>query len=320
MSRTVRKIGLFVFLLAWVAVAIYGYHEIHGSSSGLTTITIGYQTADPVDIARQRGDFAKKMKQKGYHVVFKKFQDGASEMQALKSGSIDYARIGDTPPVTALSSGTDLVYVASGSSKAKGSGILVKKGSGITSIKDLKGKRVAYTKSTSSHFLLLNALKKAGMSSSDIKWVNLDQSAASVAFNKGKVDAWVTWDPMTATAELDQNATLLETGENGVSSNRDYILATKSYAADHTDTSKLIINYLEDDMKWANNHHTKLITMLSKSLGLSKKVVKKMVERRTYAMGKMSTTAIKEEQEIADTFYAEGLIKKKVTIKNHVAD
>jgi len=314
-QKKFKKLIISVVLVFWAAIAIYGFKQTYAgaASSDLQTVTIGYQKGDPFDIAKERGEFVKKMKTKGYKVVWKEFQDGNSLMQALKAGSINYARTGDTPPVSALSTGTKLTYVAAGYSKAKGSGILVKNSSSISSIKDLKGKKVAYTKGTSSQYMLLAALKKAGLSASDITWVNMDQSSASVAFSKGKVDAWATWDPYTSQAEITQNAKLLTNGV-GITNNRDYVLAMQSYAKENTEVSKYLIKYLEEDMQWANNNHSELITMMSKSLKVSKKVVKKMVDRRTYGISAMNSTYAKEEQQIADLFYSEGLIENKVTI------
>ncbi|HCD08422.1 aliphatic sulfonate ABC transporter substrate-binding protein [Companilactobacillus crustorum] len=317
-KRRFKKILISLVLVFWAAIAVYGFKQTDAgaaTSSDLQTVTIGYQKGDPFDIAKERGEFSKKMQAKGYKVVWKEFQDGNSLMQALKAGSINYARTGDTPPVSALSTGTKLTYVAAGSSKAKGSGILVKKSSSIDSIKALKGKKFAYTKGTSSQYMLLAALKKAGLSVSDITWVNMDQSSASVAFSKGKVDAWATWDPYTSQAELTQNAKLLTNGV-GITNNRDYVLAMQSYAKSHTDVSKYLIKYLEEDMQWANKNHNELITMMSKSLKVSKAVVKKMVERRTYGISAMNSTYAKEEQQIADLFYSENLIENKVKIED----
>ena len=316
-KRNLKKLLISVVLVFWAAIAIYGFKQTDAgaATSGLETVTIGYQKGDPFDIAKQRGEFSKKMKKKGYKVVFKEFSDGNSLMQALKAGSVDYARTGDTPPVSALSTGTKLTYIAASSSKAKGSGILVKNSSSVSSIEDLKGKKVAYTKGTSSQYTLLAALKKAGMSADDITWVNMDQSSASVAFSKGKVDAWSTWDPYTAQAQLKQNAKLVTNGV-GITNNRDYILTTQSYATKNTEISKYLIKYLQEDMEWANNNHSELITMMSKSLKVSKSVVKKMVERRTYGINTMNSTYVKEEQKIADLFYEEGLIENKVTVSD----
>ncbi|MFD1318293.1 aliphatic sulfonate ABC transporter substrate-binding protein [Loigolactobacillus zhaoyuanensis] len=314
-----KLVLLLVALIAWLEIAFYGYLQTDSTQSNLTTVTIGYQKADPVDIARQRGELAKKMKAKGYKAVFKEFQDGTALVTALKAGDIDYARFGDTPPVTAQANGLKLAYIAAGASKENGSGILVKKNSSISSLKDLKGKRIAYTKGTSAQFLIIQALKKAGLTTDDVTLVNMDQSASSVAFAKGKVDAWVTWDPYTATAEVEQNAKLLVDG-TGLSKNRDFLIATSSYAKAHTTVSKYLTSYLADDMQWASSHQTQLVTMMSKTLHLSQAVIKKQVARRTFSMGKVTSSIVKEQQKIADTFYAAGLIDKKVNVKDALVD
>lgn len=307
---------LVIGLIMWLSVAVYGYTQTTTAASDLETVTIGYQKADPVDIARQQGELIKKMKAKGYQVVFKEFSDGAALMTALKSGAIDYARVGDTPPVTAKAAGTDIALIAAGATKEYGSGILVGKNSQITNLKQLKGKTIAYQKGTAAQYLIIQALKKAGLSTNDVKLVNMDQSSASVAFAKGSVDAWVTWDPYTATAQVNQGAKLLTNG-TGLAKNRDFLISTQNYAKTHTALSKLLTAYINDDMTWANNHHTQLIAMLSKTLKLSDAVIQKMVERRTYAMAlvKADSSIVDEENQIANTFYQEGVVTEKVDMK-----
>ena len=316
MKHKIHLWFLVIGLIMWLSVAVYGYTQTTTAASDLETVTIGYQKADPVDIARQHGELIKKMKAKGYQVVFKEFSDGAALMTALKSGAIDYARVGDTPPVTAKAAGTDIALIAAGATKEYGSGILVGKNSQITNLKQLKGKTIAYQKGTAAQYLIIQALKKAGLSTNDVKLVNMDQSSASVAFAKGSVDAWVTWDPYTATAQVNQGAKLLTNG-TGLAKNRDFLISTQNYAKTHTALSKLLTTYINDDMTWANNHHTQLIAMLSKTLKLSDAVIQKMVERRTYAMAlvKADSSIVDEENQIANTFYQEGVVTEKVDMK-----
>lgn len=312
--KRIRLALLLIGLLAWLSVAFYGYRQVHAdSSSSLTTVTIGYQKGDSVDISRQRGELVKKMKAKGYKVVFKEFQNGAALMTALKAGSIDYARAGDTPPVT----GTQIAYIAAGATKEYGTGILVGKNSGITTLSQLKGKKIAYTSGTAAQSLIIKALKKAGLTTSDVTLVDMSQSAASVAFAKGQVDAWVTWDPYTATAQVQNNAVLLTNG-TGLTKNRDFLISTQTYAASHTTVSKYLVSYLSADMTWAQNHKSALVTMLSKTLGLSKTIVEKTVNRRTFSMQALTNTSsiVQEQQAIADLLYTEGVIKTKVTVKS----
>lgn len=156
-----RKKLIVILLLFWIFAAFYGWWLLReDNSTNLKTVIIGYQGGDEFDIAKQRGKFVKKMKAKSYKVHFRQFQNGAALMEAMATSNIDYARVGDVPPVTALASGTKLTFVAGGSTNATGSGILVKKNSGINQLSDLRGKRIAYTRGTSSQYMVLQALKK----------------------------------------------------------------------------------------------------------------------------------------------------------------
>jgi NitT/TauT family transport system substrate-binding protein len=65
----------------------------------------------------------------------------------------------------------------------------------IKSFKDLKGKKVALEEFSVSHFVLVTALAKNGMSQKDVKVVNLSAGDAAAAFMSGRVDAAVVWNP-----------------------------------------------------------------------------------------------------------------------------
>ena len=61
---------------------------------------------------------------------------------------------------------------------------------------DIKGKKVAFTRGSPSQFLLMQYLKKNGMSMSDIQRVEVDDPGrAGEAFVSGSVDVAVTWEP-----------------------------------------------------------------------------------------------------------------------------
>lgn len=219
--------------------------------------------------------------------------------------------------MTAAASGTALTYIAAGATRATGSGILVPSNSSIKSLQDLKGKKIAYTQGTSSQYLIIQALKKAGLSTSDVTLVNMKQPDAALAFAKGKVDAWVTWDPYTSEGQTTLGAKMLVDGE-GLSNNRDFILASTQFAKNHKAVSKTLVKYLGADMKWANTHHSEVVKLLTKSLKMKKSVVEKMVARRNWTLTPMNDAITKEEQKIADTFYENGVIKKSVDVAKYV--
>ncbi|MFP3663233.1 ABC transporter substrate-binding protein, partial [Burkholderia sp. SIMBA_043] len=79
--------------------------------------------------------------------------------------------------------------------------VFVKADSPIRSVAELRGKKVALQKGSSANYLLLEALKKAGVRYDEIHPVYLPPADARAAFESGNVDAWVVWDPYYAAAQ-----------------------------------------------------------------------------------------------------------------------
>ena len=91
-----------------------------------------------------------------------------------------------------------------------GDGIVSKKS--IKSISELKGKKIAFQRGFPSHFLLLSILKKAGLSSEDIRQIDMDADKAGVAFAAGRLDVAVTWEPwLSKAAEMADGQILVTT-------------------------------------------------------------------------------------------------------------
>jgi NitT/TauT family transport system substrate-binding protein len=68
----------------------------------------------------------------------------------------------------------------------------------MRAMKDLKGKRVAVESGALGAFVLSRALALSGMQASDVKVVQLESNEQPGAFEKGQVDAAVTFDPYRA--------------------------------------------------------------------------------------------------------------------------
>ncbi|HZG74071.1 MAG TPA: sulfonate ABC transporter substrate-binding protein [Chondromyces sp.] len=265
-------------------------------------IRIGYQKNGPLLILKERGTLDKRLKELGYQVEWKEFQAGPALVEALNAGSIDFGRTGNTPPIFSQASGAPFVYVAAGKSKYEGSGILVPKDSSIKKLEDLKGKKIGFAKGSSSHYLLVKALEKAGLSYEEITPAFLQPGDARVAFEQGNIDAWVTWDPYTSSTELDTGARLLVDGK-GLTTDRDFFLAHEQFANTHQDIIPVIIEEIRHSSDWANTHHEELTQLLAQTLKLDESSIKKAIERRVYGVDNIDQGIIDEQQEIADTFY-----------------
>lgn len=280
-------------------------------------VRIGYQKNGPLFIVKSLGTLEESLKNQGVTVEWKEFQDGPSLLEALNAGSIDFGRTGNTPPIFSQAAGSKLTYVAAGFSKFEGSGILVKNDSSITSISDLKGKKIAFSKGSSSHYLLVKALESVGLSMDDIEPAYLTPGNARVAFEQDQVDAWVVWDPYTSSTEVNADAKLLVNGE-GLTTDRDFFVSTEDFATNQEDVLDTVINEVSEAMDWANNHHEELIELLATELKMDEASVTLAVERREYGVEDISDDIMNEQQEIADLFYELEIIPTEITVNEAV--
>lgn len=162
----------------------------------------------PFYLAKEKGFY----KKHGLEVDIQKIEDMTARRAALLSGNLD----GIISSVDALSNGAAIGIKAKTVMKlgaGNGSDAIVSK-SDITTIKELKGRTVAFEKGTPSHLFLLLALEKDGLSSKDIKPVYMTAGDSGAAFVAGKVDACVTWEPWVTTAKEKGKGNVLITSEN----------------------------------------------------------------------------------------------------------
>lgn len=294
-----------------------------GLSSGvqaepLKEFKVGYQKGSAIlVIAKQREVFEKRLKELGVdNVKWVEFQFGPPLLEALGTGAVDIGVVGDTPPIFAQSAGANLVYVAS--APASASAILVPKDSPIKTVADLKGKKVAIAKGSSSHNLTVQALAINGLSFTDIEPVYLAPADAVAAFATGSVEAWTIWDPYFAIAENKHNARILvDSGQKGLESNSFY-LANKDFAGQHPDVLKAALDELSVITKWAADNRGQLAQISADATGVDLGSQTIASKRYVIDLQPISDEVITKQQSIADTFHQLGLIPKAINVREIV--
>ena len=125
-----------------------------------------------------------------------RFDAGRDIITALSSDSADFGGpFGVVPVVVGLTSGTDykVIYIEC---LIRGSeGLVVREGSGIESVADLKGKQVAVTSASSGHYGMMCALQDEGMTMDDIEMLDMNPKDTYAAWQRGDIDAAYTWNP-----------------------------------------------------------------------------------------------------------------------------
>lgn len=283
----------------------------------LKEFKIGYQKSSSLLVAvRQQGVFESRLKALGVEdVKWVEFQFGPPLLEALGAGAVDFGVTGDTPPILAQSAGAQLVYTAT--SPAVQNSILVPKDSPIKSVADLKGKKVAFGKGSSSHNFTVQALRKAGLAYADIEPAFLAPADAVAAFTTGSIDAWAVWDPYFALAEAKHGARALVTTADGLDSNSFY-LANKAFSEAHPDVLKAAVEELSKVAAWASEHKDKLAAISAEATGIDLAAQQAAIGRYRIEVRPLSDAVVAQQQAIADTFFDLKLIPRPVNVREIV--
>lgn len=126
-----------------------------------------------------------------YQVRWSLFQGGDKQLEAVRAGALDVASSSEIPPVFAAADGKpNFKVVAVQRGNTLNQEVVAPKGSEITSIAQLKGKKVGYVKNTTAHYFLYELLKRAGLGWEDINAAPLEPDKALAALNGGSIDAF----------------------------------------------------------------------------------------------------------------------------------
>jgi NitT/TauT family transport system substrate-binding protein len=124
-----------------------------------------------------------------------------------------------------------------------GDGIVAK--SEISSVRELKGRKIAVTVGAPSEFLLYTLLKQVGLSLSDVQIVRVDdpQKAAEV-YMSGDVDAAVTWEPFLSQAAGRPGAKVLVTSREAPNTIVDVLIASPRLLAKRAVLDEFVTGWL----------------------------------------------------------------------------
>lgn len=193
----------------------------------------------PTHIAYHNKYFA----QEGLDVSLKINPDGKTSLQQLLDGEADIITVAGTPVVYSSLKGHDLSILAN-IDHSKTHFVVVRKDRGISSVADLKGKKVTVMVGTSGQFFMDSLLALNKLLTTDLDIVNLNGPAQLKAFVDGDVDAIFGWVPfpLQALQKLGDKAILLPS--DPVRPSSWVVVTTKQYVVENPDIAKKILKAL----------------------------------------------------------------------------
>lgn len=252
-------------------------------------------------------------------VTWTSFNAGPAEMEAIFAGEIDMGYIGPVPALSAnVKSGGDVKIIANCTNA--GAVLLKRKDSGIDSVKDLSGKKVAVPQlGNTQHLCLLSLLSDNGLKNTD-KGGDVTVSASSNAdilnlMDNGSVDAALVPEPWGTTIEKSGSAeVLLDYDKVFMEGNYPtaVVIANKDFMDAHPDLVKEFLQAHKDATLYINDNSDKaqeiVNTEIKEATGkaLDPEVIKGAFGRMT-----VSTDLNKEAiMKFAEISKAEGFINE----------
>ncbi|QIR35925.1 aliphatic sulfonate ABC transporter substrate-binding protein [Tolypothrix sp. PCC 7910] len=276
-------------------------------------VNLAYQTSG--DIVKIKGAVEPRLKALGISVNWVPFPAGPQLLEAMNANRVDIGSVGETPPIFAQAAGAQLVYIAARKpSKGEGQAIVVQKDSPIKKVADLKGKRVVFQKGSSAHYLVLRALKEAGLKFSDIQPVSLTPSEARDAFLQRKIDAWAVWDPALAYVQKNAGARTIRNSAR-ISTQGGFYVARRQFATENPEVVRVILEEIDKLGEWAESNTKEVAKILAPELKLEVSLLETVAQRRTFRLRKLSSSIITEQQRVADEYFDAKLLPRKLDVK-----
>jgi NitT/TauT family transport system substrate-binding protein len=279
----VSSIVLSLVLLAGVALA--GGCD-SASAASAPRITLGFSAWPgwlPWEVARSQGLFA----HNGLNVDLKYFDNYTDSLIALETGALDANSQTLNDTLSSVSGGAKLSIVLVNDNSTGNDKVIAR--DGITSIADLKGKKVAVEQGTVDHYLLLLALQEAKMTEKDIQLVNLPTDAAAAAFAGNQVDAVAAFAPFTSKALERPGSRAISTSAEFPGAIPDHLVTSQKLVKEHPKDVQALVNTWFETVAWIKGNRDAAVKIMAQRGGVSD------ADYKTYDAG---TTIFTRQQNI----------------------
>ncbi|MBW6439813.1 aliphatic sulfonate ABC transporter substrate-binding protein [Actinoplanes hulinensis] len=198
--------------------------------------------------------------------------------EALRAEAVDVGSTAGAAALVARANGSPIKTIDV-FSQPEWAAIVVPKGSAVTSVAQLKGKKIAATKGTDPYFFLLQALDEAGLKPADVTVTNLQHADGKTALERGDVDAWAGLDPLMATSEVDAGSKLIY--RNVAFNSYGVLNAREGFLTEHPDLAQSVVNAYEKARQWIKDNPDQAVALYAREAKISEPVAKAVLTERT---------------------------------------
>ena len=244
----------------------------------------------------------------GYKVEVLPFETPTECKNAVVTKSVDFGAFGIAAAILGAAAGEPVVVIASTCNR--GMAIIAKKDSGIASIKDLKGKRVALFPGTTQEVFFMERLRMEGMTIKDVETVRVSFSEMHISLARGDVDAYVGAEPGPGVSLSTGIGQLVEYPYSTPMGSLNMVFGThRDLIAEKPDLVRVMLGIHQRATDYAATNKDAMVAMASQKLGQKKEAIEASVPNVELTW-KLGPKEIEESKIYADHMLALKQIKR----------
>jgi sulfonate transport system substrate-binding protein len=278
-----------------------------GSAMAQTTLRVGDQKGNSQAVMEAAGV----LRDMPYTIEWKEFPAAAPLLEALGAGAIETGLVGDAPFTFAAAANVPVKAIGAVRQTQEGLAILVPRDSPIHSFEDLRDKKIATGRGSIGHQLILAALESRGWSPSDVQIVYLAPSDAKVAYVRGSVDAWSTWEPYVSQEEVLFQSRRVITAE-GLMPGLGFQVASPNAIRDKRPELEDFLRRLTAARAWSQTNVNAYAESWGKLMNIPPAVPLNWLGRAKIRIAPIDDGVVADEQKTIDLYLRSGLIKQKI--------
>lgn len=233
-------------VIALLMISACGNKTTSKSADGTVELRIGYQVIPNAELlAKATKMFEEKFK--GVSVKLHQFEAAVDVNTAMAAGEIDVGLIGSSSVASGVAQNLPNKVIWLHDVIGDNEALVVKKDSGIKSLEDVVGKKIAVSFGSTTHYSLLSALKLKGIDQNKVTILDMKPADMLAAWKQGQIDGGYVWYPTLGEMEQDGNIILTsrDLAKDGIVT-ADVGIAAQDFIEKHPDVLKEYIKILDE--------------------------------------------------------------------------
>lgn len=235
-----------------------------------TEFRIGYQVIPNAEVLTKNLGLMES-KYPDVDIKWLSFDSGRDVNTAMASGGIDVGLVGSVPASTGIAQNLPyqvyLIHDIIGDNEA----LAVTQASGIASMADLPGKKIAVPFGSTTHFSLLSALNQEGVDPNDVQILDMQPQDMLAGWQRGDIDGGFVWHP-TLSKMMEADGSILvtakELAQTGIIT-ADLGVVTKDFAAQYPEFLTDYVAAIDEAVQLYRSDPKAASEAISAEIGLS---------------------------------------------------